>query len=209
MKANGNLFVIAAPSGTGKTSLVKAVVDGMSNVTVSISHTTRPMRPGEQHGTNYYFISKNEFQQLIDHHDFLEHAVIFDHYYGTSKSWVEQTLAQGVDVILEIDWQGQRQIKTLFPESISIFILPPSLEALQERLIKRNQDHPDIIKKRLADTQETVSHLHEFDYVVVNDDFAHAQHDLKIIIESARLLTARQMNQYHGLISGLTENIQV
>lgn len=201
MTIRGNLFVIAAPSGTGKTTLVKAVVDAMSHITVSISHTTRPMRPNEEHGINYYFISKNEFQHLIDHHDFLEHATIFDNYYGTSKSWVEKTLRQGIDVILEIDWQGHQQIKRLFPSAIGIFILPPSFEALQDRLVKRNQDHPEIIKKRLADTRETVSHVGEFDYVVINDDFSHAQHDLKIIIEAARLRTALQLNKMAEVIA--------
>src|SRR5262245_24777909 len=143
MAETGNLFVIAAPSGAGKTSLVKALVDSMPNITVSISHTTRPKRPGELHGKNYYFVNNAEFQRMIDHNDFLEYATIFDNLYGTSKSSVEQTLKKGIDVILEIDWQGHQQIKRLFPHAISIFILPPSLKDLQSRLIKRNQDHPD------------------------------------------------------------------
>jgi guanylate kinase len=198
--ANGNLYVIAAPSGAGKTTLVKAVVDTMPNITVSISHTTRPKRPGEMNGVNYYFIDNAEFQRMIDHHDFLEHALIFDNLYGTSKSWVEQTLAQGSDVILEIDWQGHKQIKTLFPGSIGIFILPPSLNDLRDRLIKRNQDHPDIIKQRLADVKETVSHIHEFNYVVINDDFVSAQHDLRTIVEAGRLLQKCQTSRYARLI---------
>lgn len=205
MADTGNLFVIAAPSGAGKTSLVKAVTDTMPGVTVSISHTTRSKRPGEIHGTNYYFIDKTEFQHMIAHQDFLEHATIFDHWYGTSKRWVEQTLEKGLDVILEIDWQGQQQIKQLFPQSISIFILPPSLTALQERLIKRNQDLPDIIQQRLADVRETVSHVHEFDYLVINDDFTMAQHELKAIIEGCRLLQKRQSSKYAHLICDLTE----
>ncbi|MBX3708188.1 MAG: guanylate kinase [Gammaproteobacteria bacterium] len=199
----GNLFVIAAPSGTGKTSLVKAVVDTMPNITVSVSHTTRPKRPGETQGTNYYFVDKTEFQRMIDHQDFLEYASIFDHLYGTSKSWVEQTLVKGMDVILEIDWQGYQQIKHMFPYTIGVFILPPSLHDLQNRLVKRNQDHPEVIKKRLADVQETVSHIHEFDYVVINDDFAKAQHDLMVIIEAERLLLRHQTIKIGELIHEL------
>ena len=199
----GNLFVIAAPSGAGKTSLVKAVVESMPGITVSISHTTRPIRPGEMHGTNYYFIDKAEFQHMIDHEDFLEHAIIFDNLYGTSKSWVAQTLAKGQDVILEIDWQGQQQIKQLFPQSISIFILPPSLSSLQDRLIRRNQDSADIIKKRLADARDTVSHLPEFDYLVVNDEFETALGELKTIVAACRLTQKRQSRKYAGLIEDL------
>lgn len=202
-EAAGNLYVIAAPSGAGKTTLVKAVVDVLPGITVSISHTTRQKRPGETHGINYYFVDKLEFQRMIDHQDFLEHAVIFDNQYGTSKTWVEQTLAQGIDVILEIDWQGHQQIKNIFPQTTSIFILPPSLKDLRDRLIKRNQDHPDVIKKRLADVQETVSHIHEFDYVVVNDDFSRAQHDITIIIEAGRLEQKRQTSRYARLIDDL------
>lgn len=200
MADKGNLYVIAAPSGTGKTTLVKALVDSLPKITVSISHTTRVKRPNEMHGINYYFIEKTEFEEKIKHGDFLEHAVIFDNYYGTSKSWVEETLSTGMDVILEIDWQGHQQIKQLFPESVGIFILPPSLEDLKERLVKRNQDHPEIIKKRLADAKEAVSHLREFDYLVINDDFVNALHDLKIIIEAGRLLRHRQAAKFAKLI---------
>ncbi len=203
MADTGNLYVIAAPSGTGKTTLVKALVDSMPKMTVSISHTTRPKRSNEMHGVNYYFIDKDEFDRMITHQDFLEYAIIFDHFYGTSKSWVQQTLTQGLDVILEIDWQGHQQVKRLFPHAIGIFILPPSLNDLQNRLIKRNQDHPEIIKKRLADVQETVSHIHEFDYVVVNDDFVNALHDLKIIVEAGRLLQNRQTKKHFKLIADL------
>lgn len=199
----GNLFVVAAPSGAGKTTLVKAVVDAISHITVSISYTTRPRRPSEVDGTNYHFVDKTEFQRMIEHHDFLEYATIFDNWYGTSKSWVEKTLATGTDVILEIDWQGHQQIKRLFPQAISIFILPPSLKDLQSRLVTRNQDHPDIIKKRLADAQETVSHVHEFDYVVINDNFAAAQHDLSTIIEASRLLCRRQTARQAQVIADL------
>jgi guanylate kinase len=199
----GNLFVIAAPSGTGKTSLVKAVAESMQGITVSISHTTRPKRPGEEDALNYYFVDKEQFQRMIKHHDFLEYASIFDNYYGTSKSWVSQTLAQGMDVILEIDWQGHQQIKQLFPLSIGIFILPPSMNALQDRLTKRNQDTAEVIKKRLADAKETISHVHEFNYLVINDDFATAQHELKTIVEASRLLQKRQAGKHARLIADL------
>lgn len=196
----GNLYVIAAPSGTGKTTLVKSLVDSLPKITVSVSHTTRPKRPSEMHGVNYYFIEQPEFEHMIAHGDFLEHATIFDHLYGTSKSWVEQTLAKGIDVILEIDWQGHQQIKQLFPHSVAIFILPPSLNDLRDRLIKRNQDHPDIIKKRLADAQATVAHIKEFEYVIINDDFVNALHDLKMIVEAGRLLQKRQTAKFAKLI---------
>lgn len=203
MADSGNLFVVAAPSGAGKTSLVKALVDSMPNLTVSISHTTRSKRPGETEGINYYFVDQAEFQRMIEHKDFLEYATIFENHYGTSKSWVEQTLARGIDVILEIDWQGHQQIKRIFPHAISIFIIPPSLQDLQNRLINRKQDQPEIIKKRLADAHATVSHLHEFDYMVVNDDFDKALHDLQIIVEAGRLLQTRQSAKNVQLIANL------
>lgn len=199
----GNLYVIAAPSGTGKTTLVKALVDSLPKITVSISHTTRAKRPSEMHGVNYYFVDKTEFEQKIAHGDFLEHATIFDNYYGTCKTWVEETLAKGIDVILEIDWQGHQQIKQLFNDAIGIFILPPSLDILRERLIKRNQDDPEIIKKRLADAQQAVSHTRDFEYLVVNDDFVSALHDLKIIIEAGRFLRNRQTRKFAKLIEHL------
>jgi guanylate kinase len=203
MADQGTLYVIAAPSGTGKTTLVKALVDSLPQITVSISYTTRPKRPEEMPGVNYYFIDKTQFNHMIEHGDFLEHATIFEHLYGTSKSWVNETLTKGIDVILEIDWQGHQQIKQLFPDSISIFILPPSLNDLQDRLIKSNQEHLDVIKKRMTDAKNTVSHLHEFNYMIVNDNFLHALHDLRIIIEAGRLLQKRQRAKYAKLISDL------
>lgn len=200
----GTLYIVAAPSGTGKTTLVKALVDSLPKLTVSVSHTTRAKRPNEIDNVNYHFIERTTFENMIAHHDFLEYAIIFDHFYGTSKSWVKDTLAKGIDVILEIDWQGHQQVKRLFPDSVSIFILPPSLEDLQDRLTNRNQDDPAIIKKRLADAKETVSHAPEFDYLVINDDFTNALHDLKLIIEAGRLLQKRQMAKYAKLIKNLT-----
>lgn len=196
----GQLYVVAAPSGAGKTSLVKAIVGTTQGITVSISHTTRRIRPGEVNGLNYYFIDLTEFERMIAHQDFLEYATIFGNRYGTSRSWVEQTLAKGMDVILEIDWQGYQQIKRLFPHTIGIFILPPSHTALHERLVDRQQDSADVIQKRLADARETISHLPEFDYVVINDDFANAQRDLQTIILANRLRQVRQSAKYRGLI---------
>lgn len=205
MSQTGNLFVIAAPSGTGKTSLVKALIEKVSDLSVSISHTTREKRPNEQGGINYFFISKPEFLTMIERGEFLEYATVFEHCYGTSKKWVEETLQNGIDVILEIDWQGHQQIKKLFPQSISIFILPPSLEALRERLVTRNQDHADIIAKRLADIRETVSHVNEFNYLVMNDQFDQAVADLTTIVMAGRLLETAQRRKYRNLINQLSE----
>ncbi len=200
----GNLYVIAAPSGTGKTSLVKAIVNSMPNITVSISHTTRPKRPAESHGVNYYFISETEFHEMISKNEFLEHAIVFDNLYGTSRKWVQETLAKGIDVILEIDWQGAQQIQHLFTDCISIFILPPSLQILAERLLHRNQDSSGVIQQRLADVREATSHIYEFDYVIMNDNFDKAVHDLKTIIEAGRLLQKCQAIQYEKLLAELT-----
>ena len=200
----GNLYVIAAPSGTGKTSLVKAIVDSIPNVTVSISHTTRPQRAAEINGINYYFISEAEFNEMIKKGDFLEHATVFDNLYGTSRQWVEETLAKGTDVILEIDWQGAQQIQHLFPHCISIFILPPSLQSLAERLLHRNQDSSGVIQQRLADVREAISHIPEFNYIVMNDDFEKAKHDLSVIIEAGRLLQKCQSEKYAKLLAELS-----
>lgn len=205
MSPLGNLYVISAPSGTGKTSLVKALEESLPNITVSTSHTTRPKRHGETHGVNYYFITETEFHQMIAHNDFLEYATVFHHFYGTSHTWVEQTLAKGLDVILEIDWQGCQQIQSKFPDCISIFILPPSSMDLSVRLKKRNQDKPEVIQERLADARETVIHINEFDYIVINDNFDHAINDLKTIVQAGRLLQKPQAIKFSKLIEELTE----
>jgi guanylate kinase len=205
MTIPGNLFVISAPSGAGKTSLVKALTDSEAGITVSISHTTREKRPDEVEGINYYFIAETEFQRMINQGDFLEYATIFHHHYGTSHTWVEETLAKGLDVILEIDWQGYQQIKAKFPDCISIFVLPPSLAELSARLHKRNQDKPEIIKERLADARDTITHVNEFDYVVINEDFNRAVNDLKVITEAGRLFKKRQIEQYADLLNELKQ----
>lgn len=204
MSEPGTLYVISAPSGTGKTTLVKALVDSMANITVSISHTTRPKRPAEMHGVNYYFISNAEFDHMTEHDDFLEHATVFGNSYGTSRRWVEETLRQGIDVILEIDWQGSQQIHTLLPHSTSIFILPPSVTDLYQRLIKRNQDNIDIIKQRISDVRESTKHIKEYNYVVINDDFSAALEDLQIIVNAGRLTQKRQVIKFSKLINELT-----
>ena len=201
MSRCGKLYIIAAPSGTGKTSLVKALTDSLKDITVSISYTTRPKRPIEIDGINYHFVTESTFKEMIAHQDFLEHATVFGHLYGTSRSWVEKTLNQGIDVILEIDWQGCRQILNLLPETISIFILPPSLADLATRLKKRNQDHPDIITKRLMDARETISHIHEFKYLVINAEFDHALDDLITIIKANRLEEKNQSIRFAKLLS--------
>lgn len=198
---SGNLYVVSAPSGTGKTTLVKALADSLPKITVSISHTTRPKRAGEIHGVNYFFVDKNEFKKLLKEEDFFEHAVIYDHYYGTSKRFIKESLAKDNDVILEIDWQGHQQIKRLFPETIGIFILPPSLEDLKDRLTKRNLDKSDIIKRRLEDARTNIEHLSEYDYVIINDDFVQALSDLQTILEAGRLQQKRQKIKFAKLIS--------
>lgn len=202
-KIRGNLFVIAAPSGTGKTSLVKALSETIDDFRISISHTTRAMRPGETNGRDYFFVDRNTFDSMIAQQAFLEHAVVFDHQYGTSRAWVLAELSIGMDVVLEIDWQGARQIKALFPEAILIFILPPSLDALALRLQQRKQDHPDTIQKRMREAQDEMCHIGEFDYLVLNDQFDVALHDLQHIVLSSRFKTQRQMIHQAALLENL------
>lgn len=198
-----NLYIVAAPSGAGKTSLVDALLKTLANVKVSISHTTRKPRPGEVDGKNYFFITKEQFQAKIAHHDFLEYAEVFENYYGTSVSFVEQQLSQGTDVILEIDWQGARQIKAKFQYSIGIFILPPSLDILRQRLQNRAQDNEEVIAKRMAAAGNEMSHYKEYEYLVVNDDFDHAVEQLKSIILANRCLKRIQAEKHQGLLAEL------
>ncbi len=204
MSRQGTLYIVAAPSGTGKTTLVKALIDSLPAITVSISHTTRPQRPAEIDSINYYFINETEFQRMIEHNDFLEYATVFNCHYGTSRSWVEKTLAQGIDVILEIDWQGCEQIQGLFPDCVSIFILPPSLTDLAKRLRDRAQDSAEVIQQRLADARETVSRIHHFNYVVMNADFDTAVNDLKAIVQATRLLQTKQAINLDKLLAEFT-----
>lgn len=200
---SGTLFVLSAPSGAGKTSLVKALLESTDNLCVSISHTTRAMRPGEVNGVNYHFVSLDGFKAMLDESDFLEHAEVFGNYYGTSRSFVEQTLKSGNDVILEIDWQGAQQIRRIFPESISIFILPPSRPALESRLRGRGQDREEVIQTRLSKATEEMSHFVEYDYLVINDDFEQALGQLRSIVLASRLTLSRQSKRFEQLLQAL------
>ena len=184
--AKGTLFIISAPSGAGKTSLVAGILAQINNIQASISHTTRDCRPGEKNGINYHFVDRQQFVTMIDNNAFLEHAEVFGNFYGTSQEWVKATLETGIDVILEIDWQGAEQVRSKFADSQSIFILPPSKQALRERLNDRGQDHAEVIEKRIAAATEEMSHYVEADYLVINDDFALALQQLKSIISAQR-----------------------
>ncbi len=199
----GHLFIISAPSGAGKTSLVKALVDSSDNVLVSVSHTTRPMRPGEQDGVNYHFVDQRQFKAMLAQQAFLEHAEVFGNYYGTSRAWVEQTLADGKSVILEIDWQGGLQVAELMPDAISIFILPPSREALRERLTTRGQDEDSVIEQRMSEAVNEMSHYHQADYIIINDDFAEALSELKLVINAAQLSQSAQQQRHRALLAEL------
>ncbi|MFZ0550880.1 MAG: guanylate kinase [Steroidobacteraceae bacterium] len=180
----GTLFVLAAPSGAGKTSLVKALLERKPGLQMSISHTTRPRRPTEEHGREYYFVTVSEFERWVSDGQFLEHARVFDNLYGTARAPVETHLAQGGDIVLEIDWQGARQVRSAMPDCVTIFILPPSREALEKRLRSRATDSPQVIARRLRDAVSDMSHWREFDYVVVNDDFEKAVADLVAIVSA-------------------------
>lgn len=196
----GNLYIVSAPSGAGKTSLVNALIQLLDDLKVSVSHTTRACRPGEVDGVNYHFVTHDEFQRMLDDGAFLESAEVFGNYYGTSQQWVRATLTAGSDVILEIDWQGAQQIRRLMPDAISIFILPPSRKALQERLNNRGQDPTDVIEKRMAAAISEMSHYAEADYVVVNDHFDTALQELRAILVAGRMqITKQQQRQAQRL----------
>ncbi|MDH3354890.1 MAG: guanylate kinase [Chromatiales bacterium] len=199
----GQLFIISAPSGAGKSSLVKALIDSVEKLTVSTSHTTRAMRPGEIDGVDYHFISSTEFLKMVERAAFLEHAEVFDNFYGTAQESIETQLHQGLDVILEIDWQGARQVRELMPDAVSIFILPPSNTALRERLQGRGQDSVEIIERRMRDAVSESSHYNESDYLIINDDFTAALDELAQLIVSQRLQTSRQADIHKEMISDL------
>lgn len=199
----GSLFIISAPSGAGKTSLVKALRQGCPQLAVSVSHTTRAQRPGEEHGRDYFFIRRDDFLRMVEAGEFLEHARVFDHYYGTARSTVEAALACGEDVILEIDWQGARQACKWMPDCQTIFVLPPSREALHTRLSARGQDDAATIARRMADAISEMSHYAEYDYLVINDDFDTALAELRAIISAHHLQTSRQQIRRAELIASL------
>ena len=203
MTSTGTLYTVSAPSGAGKTSLVNALIERCEGLQVSVSHTTRPMRPAEKEGVNYHFVSDNVFVDMLDRAEFLEHAQVFGNLYGTSSVWLEEQLDRGLDVILEIDWQGARQVKQLLPETQSIFILPPSRQALQQRLSLRGQDDPGIIEGRMNAAVAEMSHYVESDFLVVNKDFDQALDELQCIVASQRLRTARQQK----ILSGMLQNL--
>jgi len=182
----GTLFIISAPSGAGKTSLVGEILSRSDNIQASVSHTTRERRSGEEDGVNYHFVAQSEFLKMVDDDSFLEHAEVFGNHYGTSESWVRMTLELGIDVILEIDWQGAEQARKHFPSSQSIFILPPSKQALQERLTLRGQDNKEVIDRRIAAATQEMSHYIDADYLIINDDFETARTQLESIITAQR-----------------------
>jgi len=198
----GTLYIVSAPSGGGKTSLVNALVKSVPDLYVSISYTTRQARVGESEGVNYFFVDEPTFKRYQEAHHFLEYAKVFNHWYGTSKAWVIERLNEGKDVILEIDWQGARRIKEQMP-CIAIFILPPSLESLSARLRERRQDKEEIIQERMAKASEEMSHYPEYDYVIVNDSFDSALTDLNAILRAQRLRTAAQTARYGHVFNAL------
>ena len=199
----GCLFVVAAPSGGGKTSLIAQLINTLDNIKVSISYTTRPRRPLEVDGNDYFFVNEQVFQQMIQQDDFVEYARVFDHYYGTSLRQINTSLRSGTDVVLAIDWQGARQIKQKFIASVGVFILPPSLDILKQRLQQRRQDDEDIIKVRMNQAQHELSHYHEFDYLIVNDDFMTAANELVAIVITRRIALATQLIKQRQLLACL------
>ena len=197
----GSLFIIAAPSGGGKTSLVNALLNNDPRLVLSISHTTRPARPGEIDGQHYHFVAEAVFEKMVNDGDFMEHARVFDHYYGTNRNSVALQLEQGLDVILEIDWQGARQVRSAFPDCCLIFIIPPSLETLRERLTDRGQDSENVIQRRMREAQAEISHWGEFDQLVVNDKFDTALEELRAIINDHRIQQPHQVNKRNQLLA--------
>jgi len=200
-KRHGSLFIIAAPSGGGKTSLVSALLRQDPRLVLSISHTTRAARPGEIDGQHYHFVSETDYEQMVESGDFMEHAKVFDFFYGTNRNSVAQQLEQDRDVILEIDWQGARQVRTIFSDCCMIFIIPPSLEILRKRLTRRGQDSSEVVQRRMRDAQAEISHWAEFDHLVVNDNFDTALEELCAIIDDHREKRPHKVNKNHQLLA--------
>ena len=204
VKPQGVLFIICAPSGAGKSSLVRELVGAVPDLVVSISHTTRPPRAGEKHGVDYFFVNEDEFKALLEQDRFLEHAVVFDHLYGTSRAWVREQLADGKDIILEIDWQGAQQVRSVIRDTVNIFILPPSLAALEERLKGRGDDDRNI-QRRMRDAVSEIEHYGEFDYLVVNHFFDRTLKQLSAIIVGARHDYRRHRDYFETLLEQLLQ----
>ena len=202
--STGNLFVIAAPSGGGKTSLIRALLEREPNLHLSVSYTTRPPRPGEQEGLDYHFVTPERFAELRAVGEFLEHAYVHGNWYATSASWLRAEVAAGHEVLLEIDWQGAAQVRRLIPDSVHVFILPPSMQSLERRLLDRGQDDRATIARRLEAAREEMRHCSDFDYVIINQHFASAVDDLAAIVRTARLRGGRQCVRYKALIAQLT-----
>ncbi|MBI3901514.1 MAG: guanylate kinase [Nitrosomonadales bacterium] len=200
---SGNLFVVSAPSGAGKTSLVTALLANNKGLSLSISYTSRAPRPGETDGKDYHFISREAFLGMKEHGDFLESAEVYGNLYGTSQSWIECEINNGHDILLEIDWQGAAQVRRIFSGCISIFILPPSLQALEDRLNGRKQDSAEVIARRIASAREDVTHVAEFDYVIINDKLDVALQHLEAVVVAAGLRRDRQLARQHDLINQL------
>lgn len=202
--AKGKLVTVTAPSGAGKTTLVSALVKNDDSLSVSVSHTTRPKRPNETDGVNYHFIEEAEFLDMLQDGDFLESAEVYGHRYGTSQSWVNEQLNEGKNIILEIDWQGAAQVRNLYPDTCSIFILPPSLEELTARLHERAQDDEDTIEDRMKEARGVIEHVCEAEYVVVNDEFERALEDMRAIVRAIGLQTVIQQDNQARLLTSLT-----
>lgn len=200
---SGNLFVVSAPSGAGKTSLVQALLEINPQIDLSISYTTRDPRPGEQDGRDYHFVSRETFHAMTARGEFLESAEVYGNLYGTSQTWISKEIGKGRDILLEIDWQGAAQVRRLFPDCISIFILPPSLKALEQRLKGRGKDDSEVIAKRMAAVRDDVAHVAEFDYVIINDNLNEALLELNAVVLAARVQRDRQLPLHQDLINQL------
>jgi guanylate kinase len=199
----GTLYIVSAPSGAGKTSLVRALLAADPAVQLSISYTTRPMRPGEVDGRDYHFVAKETFEAMRAHGDFLESAEVHGNLYGTSRAWIEQRMAAGDDILLEIDWQGALQVRRLMAEAIAIFVLPPSIEALAQRLTGRATDSEAVIARRVSAARAEIGHVGEFDYVIINNDFEEATQDLTAIVRAVRLRLGAQLLRHRPLIDSM------
>ena len=197
---NGCLFTVVAPSGAGKSSLIAALLERNDGLDVSVSFTTRPPRAGEVDGREYHFVTREKFETLIAADEFLEHAEVYGNLYGTSRNWIESRRSAGTDVLLEIDWQGARSVKRIFPNMVYIYILPPSIEELQRRLIKRGKDSAEVIERRLGEAREDLKHVHKADYVIINEDFSAALDDLSAVVRACQLTAPRQISRHADLL---------